>query len=788
MKKDLKTAKDTSKTFLKRSFLFFLILEIFIFLKNQIRIEASDLILTKETSTQPSNKPSTLPSKAEPIWSRLKCKHIKPITSRYLRYHINLPKEDTDFENRIIHQFIKKIDPMKMYFIKDDVHQIKTSMKGILSRIKKKDCSSIKKAHDIFKKRVKERLTFSRTYLNTQFKLDKNTELILDPDFRDYIQSDQSNLNSISQKTLPQEALKKNTPKKTIAKKIDLKKTALKKTALEKVNDYYRKYIQFQVSSYTMNGESLKEAKQYVLRQYERLLREVNKISDSELWALFLNAYSGALDPHSGYFSVSDLEEFEIRMRLSLEGIGTNLSYRDGFTVVEEILPGGAASRSGLLQIKDKIISVAQGEDGKFENVIEMPLRDVVRKIRGAKGTKVRLTLLRKGEGGEVKRINITLVRDQIKLEEEAVSMLNIERKTGPKKKRKVALITLNSFYADNRKGGRSASSDFKMLLRKVKKEKVDALVLDLSLNRGGTLEDAVKISGLFLKTGNIVKQSQRFPSPYILLADEDSSVDYSGPLVVLVDRVSASASEIVAGALQDYNRAVIVGGEHTFGKGSVQSVELLSRGFGAIKTTVGMFFIPSGKSTQRIGVSADITFPSVFSSEIGEKTLDYSLKPKEIPSFVSKQAYVKKGSSSWKVIHKDIIRRLKEKSTLRISKNEDFKKIVENSHKAKKRKKIIRISDFFDKEKGKDEDKKEEVSPLNPKSKKRISKKGKEGEKGEKKKPALLSQKEKKKENYLKRADIQEAINVAFDLVDELFPALQMAVKSPPVQSEKPL
>ncbi|MCB0368744.1 MAG: carboxy terminal-processing peptidase, partial [Bdellovibrionales bacterium] len=350
-----------------------------------------------------------------------------------------------------------------------------------------------------------------------------------------------------------------------------------------------------------------------------------------------------------------------------------------------------------------------------------------------------RLTILRK-EGDGKKRVDITLTRDKVNLEDEAAQIHYIDRKVNGHTE-KIGLINLPSFYADSKRGGRSAAVDMKKLLKQARQHKVDGIVLDLSNNGGGSLDDAVSIAGLFFKTGNVVKQSSKTEGREQVLEDTDKMVDWAGPMVILTSRISASASEIVSGALQDYKRAVIVGGDHTFGKGSVQSVLPIPGQLGAIKVTVGMFFIPGGNSTQHRGVAANVVLPGPYSNdEIGEKTLDYSLPPQKIPPFLSKEAYVNEGEGAWNPIQDGWIKTLKEKSETRVSKSTDFKKIIEDLKKAKDRGKVIKVSDVL-----KDKDKNEK-------------------EKKERKK-MRFSKKERTKE-YLKRADINESINVLLDLI----------------------
>jgi carboxyl-terminal processing protease len=268
----------------------------------------------------------------------------------------------------------------------------------------------------------------------------------------------------------------------------------------------------------------------------------------------------------------------------------------------------------------------------------------------------------------------------------------------------------------------------------------VDGLILDLSNNGGGSLEDAVKIAGPFFGTGNVVKQSSRDDAKGdITLKDTDSQVDWNGPLVLLTSRISASASEIVAGTLQDYNRAVIVGNDHTFGKGTVQSVVPIPQDLGAIKVTVGMFFTPGGYSTQHRGVTSDVSLPGPYmTDDIGEKFLDYSLPPKKIDAFLSPDAYVKDGPNAWLTVSQDWIKTLSEKSKARVDKDVEFKKIVDELNKAKERGKVIKLSEVT-----KDKEKKEKAKAAKN-----------------------ASQAEKDKE-YLKRPDIKEAQNVLADLIE---------------------
>lgn len=640
---------------------------------------------------------------------QLSCVHLYPIQKKYLARHINHDKLDKTLEKQSVEQFIKRLDPSKIYLLEKDVKKIEGSMKNIFSQLAKKDCKSIEKAHELFADRVKERISYANKFLGKKFKFDKKTEVTLDPDHRKRAKT------------------------------------------LKEANAFHNKYMQYQVSTYIAADETVEEAKSKILKNYERAQKRIENFSDEDLWSLWVDSFARAMDPHSSYLSRDALEDFEIQMKLSLEGIGATLSSKDGFTTIEQLIPGGAAFKSGKLKPKDKIMAVAQGEK-PYDNVVEMDLRDVVRKIRGPKGSKVRLKILRK-LAKETERFEVTLVRDKIKLEDEAAAIEYMDRTINGEKK-KIGLLTLPSFYSDSRPNGRSAARDMKRLLKEANKNKVDALVLDLSNNGGGSLKDAVDIAGLFFAKGNVVKQSQKSDGSntvnYDVLRDNDKTVDYAGPLVILTSRISASASEIVSGTLQDYKRAIVVGGDHTFGKGSVQSVEYLPPGLGAIKTTVGMFFTAGGNSTQHRGVNADIVFPSAYSAseEIGEKNLDYSLDPKKIPNFVSEEAYVKKGPDAFRLVDKKTIERLKKASDARIAASKDFKEVREDIKKIKKREKNgkkIKVAELLeDKDADKSKEEKEEDEA------------------------AVLTREERKKK-YLERADVQEAINVAADLYADM-------------------
>ncbi len=623
----------------------------------------------------------------------LECRYLTMIEDGFLRYHVKYTKRDKELENQVIDQHLKKLDSSKIYYTQEDADKVKEMMKGLFEKTKKNDCEFLVEAQNLLVKRIQERAEFAKKFLSKDYKFDDKTEFTFDPD----------------QKKYPKNA--------------------------DEANDFLKKYIHFQISNYLATDMKLDEAKDRVKKNYDLAIKRLNETSIDDLYSGYLDSFARALDPHSSFFSKDVLSDFQIQMSLSLEGIGATLSSENGFTVVEQLVPGGAAAKSGLVEPQDKIIAVGQ-EKGEMENVIDMDLKDVVKKIRGTKNTKVRLTLLRKAGDGKARK-DITLTRDKVNLEDEAANIHFIDKEVNGTKK-KLGIVNLPSFYADSKSGGRSAATDLKKLLKQARDQKADGVVLDLSNNGGGSLDDAVRIAGLFFKTGNVVKQSSKTEGREQILEDEDAMVDWSGPLVVLTSRISASASEIVSGTLQDYKRAIIVGGDHTFGKGSVQSVLPIPGDLGAIKVTVGMFFIPGGNSTQHRGVDADVVLPGPYSTDdIGEKSLDYSLPPKKIDAFISKEAFVAEGAEAWKEVKADWIKALKEKSQVRVDKNTEFKKVIEDLKKSKEKGKVIKVADIL-----------------------------KEKDKNEKEKKKKKFSKDEKTKEYLKRQDIQEASQVLLDLI----------------------
>jgi carboxyl-terminal processing protease len=360
--------------------------------------------------------------------------------------------------------------------------------------------------------------------------------------------------------------------------------------------------------------------------------------------------------------------------------------------VIQELIPGGAASKSNLVQAKDKIIAVSSGK-GEMVNVVDMDLKEVVRMIRGKAGTTVKLQILR--EKPEIQRLSVSLVRSKVELADDAAKVEMFDR-TVDGKKYKLARIDLPGFYGGQKRSDRSSYRDVAAAVEKANKAGAQGIVFDLSSNSGGLLDEAVRIAGLFLDRGNVVATKDS-DGEVQMLDDIDSRVQFAGPVVVLISRLSASASEIVAGALQDYKRAIIVGGDHTYGKGSVQAVLPLQGDYGIVKVTTGIFFIPGGNSTQHRGVTSDIAYPNPFSTDdIGEKFLDYSLKPDSIRPFISPDG---NENNKWTPVSKAEIEKLRILSTARTSKSKEFQEITKEIKEADAKKGVIKLSDLRAKE-----------------------------------------------------------------------------------------
>lgn len=523
----------------------------------------------------------------------INCTQLKHMVALYLKMHFKFEHFDDKLSQRTLHNFLRRWDPGKAYLLQEDVDKLTKNYSTALdNQILKGRCQAL---DDIVN-------TFSLRFNKINSNIDKIISAKHDFSLEEYML-------------------------------IDRQKISYAKNQRE-LNERWRKRIKFQLLQLKSSLADMSKARRKLSKRYQLVALRHKELDSNDVYASFLGSFATALDPHSDYLAAEQLEDFQIKTRLSLEGIGAVLRSEDGFTVIQSLVPGGAAEKSGLVKENDKIISVAQAK-GESTDIIDMDLREVVKLIRGERGTKVRLTILREGEKG-AQRLPVTIVREKIKLKDQEVSSQVYQLKTTGKHKSKrynIAVIDLPSFYIDfegrqnKRSNFKSSSRDLQRELVKLKKQKIDALVLDLRSNGGGSLDEAIKVAGVFIPSGPIVQVKATGGTPKIH-RDEDGIVWYDGPLVVLVNRHSASASEIVAGAVQDHRRGIIVGDTHTFGKGTVQSLSEVSRAIGAVKVTISKFYRPSGSSTQLQGVESDIVLPSIANElEMGEKFYDYALE-----------------------------------------------------------------------------------------------------------------------------------------------------------------
>jgi len=435
-----------------------------------------------------------------------------------------------------------------------------------------------------------------------------------------------------------------------------------------------------------LSEHPIEPAPQLVSRRYDRLARNVHEEDKDEQMKLYLDALAQAYDPHSEYLSKADMKNFSINMGLSLVGIGAMLRSEDGYAKIESLVAGGPAQADGRLKVGDRISAVAQGP-ADYVDVREMRLDKVVEMIRGKKGTHVRLLVIPSDATDPSRRKNVELVRDEIKLKDQEARADIIIRKDENGDPIKLGWLTLPSFYADMDRHQKSTTRDVLALLKRLKKENIAGLVIDLRRNGGGSLEEALSLTGLFLKSGPIV-QTKDYNGSIRVSANPDPGMAYSGPMVVLTSRQSASASEIFAAALQDYGRAVIVGDKNTFGKGTVQTILPIGRFAsllgshsdedGALKLTIQKFYRVAGGSTQLHGVASDILLPSLSDlPEFGEGALKNALPYDE----VSKARYTKWSDSHSLFIDQlrrrseDIARLRHKLDENRISLNEDLRK-----------------------------------------------------------------------------------------------------------------
>lgn len=555
------------------------------------------------------------------------------------RRHISGDKLNDEYSQRAMKIFLESLDPMKLYFYQSDIDVFSQKRLEIDDMVRRGDVAFAYEVFQRFLERVDERVVLVDELLQGEFDFDREESIVVDPDAARYAVS-------------PDDA-----------------------------RERWRRQLKYNILVLEEDGKTEAEAREQLGRRYHRNAKRWHQFKDDKLLEVFLTSVTSSYDPHTTYMAPSTLENFEITMRLNLEGIGASLQEKDGVTVVSKVIPGGAAAKAGELEADDHIVSVGQGDEGEMVDVVEMPLDDVVSLIRGPAGTVVRLGV-KAGGVGEVKTLTIT--RAKVELEESAARGEVVER--GQKSDGtpyRIGYINLPSFYMDM-EGARSGRADYRSSTRDVariladfRRQSVDTVVLDLSTNGGGSLTEAINLTGLFIDKGPVVqvKDSAGNVTAY---SDENSGVAWDGPLVVMTSKLSASASEILAGAIKDYRRGLIVGDQTTHGKGTVQTLmdldrELFNAGqpMGALKVTLQQFYLPDGASTQRSGVQADVVLPSLTTHmDIGEADLDYALPSGRVPA---------QDHESFRMVPPEVLGVVRARSADRIKSNEEFAELLES-------------------------------------------------------------------------------------------------------------
>jgi len=514
---------------------------------------------------------------------------------------------DDNFSEKIFTDFIDALDPYKRFFLISDIEEFSVYEHLIDDQIKSEDLTFYNMVMDRFKQRVLESQSFYREILKNPFDFNKDDSFNVDYDKKNFsstraeliknwqMQLKVSTLSRLHEKIEFQESMAKNDE----ANSEELDASTEKPVVIKSFEDLE------------------KESREAAEKSLDDLYTLMSELDETDWFGIFINTMTIQFDPHTNYFVPKDKKRFDISMAGKLEGIGARLQKREDYTRVAELISGGPAWRGGELEVGDLILKVGQADDTPVD-IVGMRLDDAIEFIKGKKGTEVKLTV--KKIDGSVQVISI--VRDIVELEETFVksSVVEVDQ-------RKFGVINLPKFYIDfNERNFRNSATDMEQEIARLKDENVEGLLIDLRNNGGGSLKTAIEIAGLFISDGPVVQVKYRGEKPNIR-SDKDKKIQWNGPLVVLVNELSASASEIFAAAMQDYNRAVIIGSNQSFGKGTVQNVLPLNNYFkyekdlGALKMTIQKFYRINGGSTQLKGVESDIAMPDKYTYfEIGER------------------------------------------------------------------------------------------------------------------------------------------------------------------------
>jgi carboxyl-terminal processing protease len=597
---------------------------------------------------------------------------MKSGQDRQISYYVSRGLEDShllqrdlddEISERALKNLLKRLDGRKHYFLQADIEEFNQYKTTLDDLILERDVSVGTLVFRRLIERIDDRLNDVNEILEQDFDFSVDEEVVADGEEETFA-ADAAAARERWRLRLKHEVLAIETARQNQKAADDAKKDDAKKDDDAKEED----------------AEEEQTPQEVLRRRYTNFRRRMRQTDSDEILEYYLTAITTSFDPHSTYFSPSSLEDFRIRMGLNYQGIGAEISDVDGEAIIQRIMPKGGAEKGGELKTGDQIVSVGQGEDGEMVDALNMKLQDIIEMIRGPEGTIVRLGVFPKGHS-DVHYYSIT--RSRIELGDNAAKATVLEVGEGEEKKR-VGVIDLPSFYLDmdairrNDPEARSTSRDMSRLLKSFEDQKIDAVVVDLRRNGGGSLQEAVAATGLFIKSGPVVYVKDTV-NGVMGHSDRDPSVAWDGPLVVLTSRFSASASEIFAGALKDYGRAVVVGDSSTHGKGTVQSLQELGPivfkiddplNLGALKITIQQFYRPSGVSTQNRGVISDVVIPS-FSEHFaeGEASLPFAVPFDEIPP----KAFDKRDDVS-----ATIIEQLNAKSTKRVTGSEKFNDLKE--------------------------------------------------------------------------------------------------------------
>lgn len=594
------------------------------------------------------------------------------VSAIVLRYHINQGDIDDAISKKMFHGFIKQLDPRKLYFTQADINKFKNLETQLDDQIKKGDLSFSKDIFELYQTRVNQRVALAKKLIGHKFDYTKNDSLVIDAATRSWAASE------------------------------------------KEIEARWHQRIKADILSLKISGKTDVVIANQLKKRYENVIRSVREIDDIDRLEIYLSTMTHAFDPHSTYLSPQTLEDFQILMRLKLEGIGATLRPVDGYTEVVDVTEGGAAEKDGRLEAGDRIIGVdekATGQKKDMVDVVEMKLTKVVRHIRGKSGSDVILKVKKADKvdektgkilkKGPVVIYKLTRQLIEIKSSEVKGEIINCGKRFGLPGK-KIGILNVPSFYRDfdafsrGKKDFKSATGDSRKVLNGFRAKGVDLVVVDLRSNGGGSLLEAIELSGLFIDKGPVVqvKKPQAQPDTHF---DHDAGTAYSGPLVVVCNRGSASASEIFAGVIKDYKRGIIVGDKTTHGKGTVQNVIDVSAAVmkflakvkrGALKLTIKQFYRVNGDSTQNRGVESDVVLPSIFDHiDTGESFLENALKFKRIAPVPFKPV---------DLVSAKVIKTLQDNSKKRVAADATFQKVQKQiqTYLVRKKRKTISLNE----------------------------------------------------------------------------------------------